>query len=417
MDDKFYLEGAGIDGFNVELPNDANSDPCKGYIPTVNDPTYVHNPNDPDDKLTITFPYDRETAADYGIVQSYNNNTAQRDIARVNMPTTPPFAFFIQGGITHQSGLTGSSVFTSEAIWMGGMPMTNSGADFPARDLGWWHTGEGPQDSWTQHRHIIRYFTEDLSYLSKGSYLIEGINQILVGERGSVLPDTIRDPDTRLPINPGGDSNGGFYTSISRSDFAEGDYISADSLLVGKLLASSQEVSEFVQCQIARNTLDDWDDSQICNQDLTRLPEAGDYVLIDSWITEDGSRKESAHGLLVVGWAKTQNCDHALATTYSFSASNPNERLYLTLADAGGFGSDVVPYVADFSHGAGGTGQTQSEIARPFYCTMYNETSGFAGFGFEGKFSDHEWWFYSLPESAEINASSLYVNPDWSWEN
>jgi hypothetical protein len=69
----------------------------------------------------------------------------------------------------------------------------------------------------------------------------------------------------------------------------------------------------------------------------------------------------------------------------------------------------VVPYVVDFS------GTLQRSIPRPFYCSTFDEDGG--EIPNDGKFSAHDWYFFSLPNRATIPAGELYFSPEWSWDS
>jgi hypothetical protein len=84
---------------------------------------------------TLTFPYDRHAVSNYAIEHSYdtavnhgslqsNRRVTQRIITSVSVP----YAYFHYNGIGQQ-GVTGSAVFVSESLWMGGMPMIIGDSD------------------------------------------------------------------------------------------------------------------------------------------------------------------------------------------------------------------------------------------------------------------------------------------------
>ncbi|MCL4880465.1 MAG: hypothetical protein KJ064_27685 [Anaerolineae bacterium] len=168
---------AGIDGFNVELPDDVNSDPCKGYIPTVNDP------DDPeyDPDFTFTFYYDRKMAAEYGMAQAYENDTNDPGTGRVTYnlwASGYPFPNFFYTNLTGEEGATGSAFFTSELIWIGGMPMTRGVPETPGEETcdndhdantsGWRYcrSEEHGSFSWRAHEALMAYYSSSAGLAS-----------------------------------------------------------------------------------------------------------------------------------------------------------------------------------------------------------------------------------------------------------
>jgi hypothetical protein len=106
------------------------------------------------------------------------------------------------------------------------------------------------------------------------------------------------------------------------------------------------------------------------------------------------------HGLLVVGWGPIENCSTAVTTRRNITHFTESRTTALT-----------VPYVADFA-------SVIPSIARPFYCTMYNDQTDTLD-----HFEPHNWYVYRLPDSVTLTIdpaqptypSPLYVDPEWAW--
>lgn len=93
-------------------------DKCAGIVP---EPT------------TLTFYYDRGMASHYAIEHSYDTAVAHgllqgqgRVTQRIPQPASffLPYAYFRYSGVGQSTVVTGSALFVSESLWMGGMPMT-----------------------------------------------------------------------------------------------------------------------------------------------------------------------------------------------------------------------------------------------------------------------------------------------------
>jgi hypothetical protein len=62
-----------------------------------------------------------------------------------------------------------------------------------------------------------------------------------------------------------------------------------------------------------------------------------------------------------------------------------------------------VPYVVDFSAGL------QQPIPRPFYCTAFERATGW------GYFSEHNWYFFTLPNTVTIPIDISFIDLEWQW--
>lgn len=141
-------------------------------------------------------------------------------------------------------------------------------------------------------------------------------------------------------------------------------------------------------------------------QHLAEL-EAGDYVWINPYVGEG----RTPHGLIVVGWQVANFCRDVLS-------DNTNQRfipesLYSTRDLSAQFVSNPVPYVADYT-------TAQSPMPRPFYCTLYDQTSDPnastpPGQGSVLRFNEHWFHFYRMPNQIRLSAQQLFTNTNWVW--
>lgn len=407
MEDKFYIEGAGIDGFNVELPDDVNSDPCKGYIPTVNDP------DDPD--FTFTFYYDREMAADYAIAQSYQIENYKPHSGRITYrldPSLPnnhfptalvieniPFANIRVATVNHNNH-TGSAAFVSEGLFMGGMPQTvdlgdtspdSCSGSFGANS-GWRHCITDGNTVWLNHPWIVAYYTNNFVPNPSQSTTSGVLTQQTTPptERGHTVPfqpagEVAKAAFLQVTLDPPqtGSSSGPTPTPVPPTSGKR-----LVNLTTGEVLLPD-DLLDLVESTLVASTTN------------TGLIQAGDYA----WINP---LEKDPHGLLVAGWGNAEDCGTII--------ENPGTSNRVTLGDGKLFAtyeeainasvSYPVPYVVDFSY------RIQHPIPRPFYCTRYVTTTS----GWEW-FANHEWHFFTLPEAIHIPVQSLHVQLGWIWAN
>lgn len=357
MDDKFYIEGVGI---NVGVNQDENTDPCKGYIGQPSE---------------YTFHYNRNTATGYAIAQAQQNNgviltyqNCGRVTYRLNVNDIP-FADFTYPEVGHKinhpdcGNGTGSAVFISEALWMGGLPMTigesNSCTTIEVNS-GWQYCSEpnltAASKVWSVHKGIVAYYTDSIPPQSgaTSNNLLESWGNI-VGTEVSIITST--------DINP-------LYITLLKDG--------------GNLVVDAAGLALFMKTELVTSS---------------HAIVKGDYVWINT---------PDPHGFLIAGWGEISNipsasgmssCDDLLA-----SSANGTLVLYSSVAEAQQAGkTNVVPFVVDFP------GNLQNPIARPFYCSWYIKN--------ELGFSSHDWYFYTLPNSVTIPANELYLSLDWTWTN
>jgi hypothetical protein len=53
---------------------------------------------------------------------------------------------------------------------------------------------------------------------------------------------------------------------------------------------------------------------------------------------------------------------------------------------------------------------SQQPVARPFYCTAWNQSDNP-----DLDFNEHDWFFFTLPEAVTISSTEVYVDIDWQW--
>ncbi len=365
---------------------DANGDSIGWIIARYEDVGFTGLGGDPcaDETFTelssLTFPYDRRAAANYAIEHSYQNtelpnpligNRVTRRLASNGSQEFIPFANFYYSYLTGDPNETGSAMFVSEAIWVGGLPMiigeTNSCSDqFLFNQSGWRYCSAnlGSSNAWDYHQALVPYFTNTQAPVTVNGNNVINILLALSGENGLItFPSVETIHDDRIWGGrelPESDPNSDFLAYIP--DLRDG------------IVADVPGLSGFV----SRNL------SQVV---------AGDYVLIDP-------RAQGAHGLLVVGWGNIRNCPVVLKPESRLNINNLQPSFEAT-------SENYVPYVVDFT-------RAQSPVPRPFYCTMYNESD-------VQNFARHDWYFYRLPDQLLVNVSGieprLYVDPNWQWNN
>jgi hypothetical protein len=144
---------------------------------------------------------------------------------------------------------------------------------------------------------------------------------------------------------------------------------------------------------------------------------------------------------VIIGWGSAEHCPAAIfssgvvpsTTPYTLPTTTTPRGVYRnwnvnqfadTYQTAPSLGiANPVPWVVDFTSPPNQSDdtnlppyvqQTQSAVPRPFYCTLYRETTGL------DFFSAHDWQFYALPNQVEVSTSAgvlhqLYVDPNWQW--
>jgi len=377
--------------------NGANPDPCATQYATAPD--------------TLTFPYDRQAAAVYAIEQSYQNNiVSDPGNGRVSSQLLTPIPDVLFANFDYHSQVTrvtlgtGSAVFVSEGIWMGGLPMTrdiypqSAGSDLdgnwdcsldPGRgntnQSGWRYCPDGGNNGtgavyativWRLHSALASFFTHvSPPFGQQVQNAVLNLMGTRAGKVGVVDKATI------------------FHTSLSNN------------------------VNDLKKGIVA---------SQFANTIQTNLADVkqGDYLWLDSGLVN--APGSDYHGLLVVGWGKLQSCQGAM--NYRFTVNDFSEV-------APKNNSSSVPYVVDFLGTVANT-RPQEPIARPFYCTYLQEinrgpTLNPKNVNTPGAvFFPHNWYFYRLPDAITVsvpkttsNGNSqttsqlvrLFVWPTWDW--
>src|SRR5690554_4347384 len=154
MEDRFYVDEVTAD-----------NDPCQDKIPDGSD---------------LTFLYHRGNTTAYAVEHSKQNNTIPPGDQRVTKRLTSnpfgvPFADFRYSVLSPTLDIvlteetTGSALFVSESIWMGGLPMTvgdpTSCTVTNFVGAGWrfcWHNDAGSGNvstPWRVHKGLGEYYT------------------------------------------------------------------------------------------------------------------------------------------------------------------------------------------------------------------------------------------------------------------
>jgi hypothetical protein len=367
---------------------DSDNDPCAGIYPLQ--PTE-----------TITFNYDRRAAAEYAMAHAYRNSVPEgtypvsisQVTSRLDDTTIPagesirvpnpfgdvPYAYFTYPEqVTGVEGSTGSAMFTSQAIWMGGMPMTLDvdenelcDSDIPAvtATTGWRYCFDSQLASygWRSHDPLVAYYASQFN---------------------TVLPN-----DGRLIL----EVSFGTTQQITKLNEIGGNLVLEGLPLLEVFENKRLFYNEYISLSPDIVPLNS---PRIFFDGILGV-ETGDYVHINP-------NRLSGHGFLVVGWGEITSCLDALNSIWTFDI--PNTRtLYQSVADAQRTGAIyVVPYVVDFSGGIS-DGQLQRPRPRPFYCAEYSDGNFF---GLESNYL-----FYKFPESSgQLSYSNLFVPIDWSWQ-
>jgi hypothetical protein len=354
--------------------------------------------------VTLSFEYDRRAAANYAIEHSYDTaynhgNLQPVGLVTQRIATIPqiPYAYFRYSDIG-QVGKTGSAVFVSQSLWMGGMPMTwgqsNSCSVIPGGQpsLGWRYCFDGvnaigdSSNPWDTHEDLISYWVSN------------NFNNVLRNNPNNTL--------------------GRLVTTILGRSTAESELSQFYPDVPGAIGRGNLENPTGLSPYVA----------QRIGQDIQR----GDYLYINS---------NPTHGLVIIGWGSAENCPAAIfssgvaaaTTPYTLPTSTTPRGVYRnwnvnqfadTYQTALSLGiANPVPWVVDFTSPPNLSDdtnpppyvqQTQSAVPRPFYCTLYRETTGL------DFFSAHDWQFYALPNQVEVSTSTgvlhqLYVDPNWQW--
>lgn len=120
----------------------------------------------------LTFAYNRSAVRYYAVPQSYANNGSSPGATRVSRKLTGVrYANFDYSDLAGTSESTGSAMFVSEGIWMGGMPMQygpsgrNDCQSIQYNNGGWqycWNASQSAgnsSSSWEVHEGLVEYYT------------------------------------------------------------------------------------------------------------------------------------------------------------------------------------------------------------------------------------------------------------------
>jgi len=329
----------------------------------------------------LTFSYDRAAVREFAVRQSYANRNGGPSGNRVSRRITNlRFANFLYTDLNAGGTVeaTGSAVFVSEGIWMGGMPMRfglNGRDDCQTVE----YTEGGWQYCWVQQAAAGNSSTTWEIHGALGEY---HTNADIVCPSQTV--NTLLNPSGMQIMFPGP-----LLTSFTNR-------IGFDDL------------NNFIGPVAQGGVGFDIDEDGLADFTRTYLSsiQTGDYVWINSFSNCLTPNTGTPHGLVVVGWYLSIDCEAAVNSNFSPSS------LFLSYADAannsqvpkGGADGNtalVVPYVADFT-------TQQSPVPRPFYCTQWLEPE-------RPTFMAHDWFFYTLPNSITIPLNQLFTSSEWQW--
>jgi hypothetical protein len=265
-------------------------------------------------------------------------------------------------------------MFTSQAIWMGGLPMTygvfGQGIDCIDEDeyatTGWRYCSETQIASigWRDHGGVTTYYSSSL-------------NPILNNDGGIITSNlfAISEEEVTIRGNIAGRAADGYPRLV--------DQPNREAFYDEYFNPSSNSARRFENIYNVRQ---------------------GDYIFINRPVQDI-----FGHGFLVVGWGEITSCPDALSRLWKFTTpSNQDERqLFADFASAGT--NLVVPYVVDFSGGISFR-QLQQPRPRPFYCAEHENPNSFL--------LNDSYAFYAFPDGVvTINVPQLYTPTEWSWEN
>jgi hypothetical protein len=376
--------------------------------------------------VTLVFEYDRYIAALYALEQSAENNKRTslanlRVSSKLSSVPNLPYAAFYNGGstlsATNTEGSSGSGIFLSEALWIGGLPFVKG--EVQEGEC----AGNQPNGGW-------KYCADrNIPFGSRGWLTEPGqLRQFIV------LPNA-----PSLPIYP---------TPIAAQILAYSGNIPVQNNVMplmskGSFVAKAKvpnspdssggyDINQyFSNVQLPNNTLnlsEMFNFNTWVDMHLSSL-KSGDYL----WINATGS----AHALLIVGWGPMENCSvsynggnfkkYTLLSSPNAMPSNLTELSQRYNSASQRFDNTIyyyVPYVADFS-GLGGANslapQVQNSTARPFYCTQSATPQRF-GFTDDSN-GRHYWYFMQLPDQVTVknpvtapNAlDRLFIPSHWNW--
>jgi hypothetical protein len=317
----------------------------------------------------ITFTYDRNAAAQYAIEHSYriipNNNPnplTRRTTLRLSNIAIP-FAFFDYDELLGGATRTGSAIFVSESIWMGGLPMTQGFIECNSNtnEEGWRYCPPFASLMWDAHQGLIAHF--------------------IIGPSGNIVPsgDLANVPSSFIDSTLNAESRG----SVIPNPMVQGQDVSPS----WELNSFSTGGIDFPFVYLSAGTVNLNEDVRLniwAEFNLESL-NAGDYMYIDSFGAGGGGSTD-AHGLMIVGWGEIKNCEAVMSDANSLinnsyiedSKLEFNVDIFASRQEAARNFDYVVPYVADYNRFAAPINSGIPEynagltpVPRPFYCTRY----------------------------------------------
>jgi hypothetical protein len=378
---------------------------------------------------TLTFKYDRYTAALYTLMQGQANNfrtdVSQKLSTKLILTPTPPgspsvdyppYAAFLYKSILnpYNNGATGSGAFLSEALWAGGLPFV--------------HGNDGNRNPPCYYNEVSggwKYCVFDDRVLAAASWITEPGQLRQFTSLDSVTATQLRAYSTNIEVQNTwmpANSKGGLIRKIR---------VGPDELLGPGGSGGGEDISSYFnditdpELTLQGNKTDSF--SLWVSSNLNSI-KAGDYVFINATLNVGG------HALLVVGWGPMVNCSvsyndkvYKSYTLLSNPLGSPPDDSTLSQNYPGSAkinGFYYVPYVADYSGLGDQAPQTlphqQNTGGRPFYCTQADTPNRFGSSNASGK---HYWYFIAMPNQVTVKPPSsaaldrLYAPPYWNWNS
>jgi hypothetical protein len=374
----------------------------------------------------LTFVYDRRASAEYAMAHAYRNTVAGLNYPTATSVTTRlnstievdsqpipyadrvPYARFAYSDVSGQIGATGSAVFSSEAIWVGGLPMTfdvdmqqeiivQECKDSILYHIGGWRycdreAGINGQSTkvWSNHQGIVCYYAQ--APLDIGFRCAEGDGIETAFDVNNIV----------IPTN----QHGEYIATFDLFDEFGNRREEITEVLPTLRETGGEPVIDNNPSDFYDRFIDPNSNDLEFHIDGIEQIQAGDYVFVERRFDNDNT-----HGFLVVGWGNIMSCPSALELLWIYETpsqgTNQYAQLYTNFASAP---DNVVPYVADFPGSVDSGNQTQRPRPRPFYCADYFDPStqnyqtvndGFA--------------FFRFPNSIAIPHQKLYQSESWEW--
>jgi hypothetical protein len=393
----------------------------------------------------ITFTYDRQAAAEYAMAHAYRNSIPQSISGEVfpssvnvtlrinpalNIDGVPipyaqeiPYAVFPYSEISGQAKATGSAVFLAQAIWMGGLPMTNNvdanrvainmdcGSSISITLSGWRYCNKENNSQtgnstkvWSNHQGIICYLSSSTESSPIDSVLGEWRGFSCDFNNPVPVSSSIDIQKYNIVLDPSqhGQYLGTFQIFVLQDD----GFVTRSEITnaLGNLRDKGGPVLDENPSIFYNNFIvNTQNESPYIIPNITNL-QTGDYAF-----SGQGYTASWGHGYLIAGWGPISSCPTALSKVWSLEIL-PNA-LFLDHTSAVANYTYAVPYVVDFPGSVDSDKQTQRPRPRPFYCINYNDPVTM-----KYQINDNGLSFHSLPSVVSIPFKNLYTSDIWAWQ-